>query len=202
MRARGIPVPGGLCWLRSQRDQPWLINSQTGSLTRSCISQLCTPPAASVELCCPGNPYNLPSIKSFLLLWNIKILWKAEILFLQTCTALNFSMHYTLFPFLRSNNIVFGGGFFQNSVMVANRGCPWSWTKLHRHCRGVWLGTHSGQDNSVFSPSGQLKAGCPKSTKVLFKRAGKEADGPEWGYHTSRKWRLLKMKTVELTLRK
>lgn len=49
----------------------------------------------------------------------------------------------------------------------------------HLHCRGVWLGIHSGQDNSVISPSGQLKAACPKGRKVLFKRAGKEADGPE-----------------------
>lgn len=107
-------------WLPAKL-QPWLINSHTGSLTRSCISQLCTPPAASVEPSCPGNFYNLPSIKS-LLLWNIKIPWNAEIFFLQTCTALNFSMHYTLFPPLRLKNIVFGRESFQNSVMAAN-GC-------------------------------------------------------------------------------
>lgn len=116
-------------WLPT-RLQPWLMNSQTGSLTKSCISQLCTPLAARVEPSCPGNFCNLPSIKS-ILLQNIKILWNAEIVLLQTCTAQSFSMHYTSFPPLRSNNIVFGRESFQNSVIAANRWCTWSWTKLH-----------------------------------------------------------------------
>lgn len=161
------------------RDQPWLINSQTGSLTGSSISQLCTPPAARVELCCPGNSYNLPSIKS-LLLWNIKIPWNAETVSLQSCTALNFSMHYTLFPPLRSNNSVFGGESFQNSVMAANRGCPWSWAKLHllqgHTCtaEGFGWGSTQARTTLLFPPLVIWRQPAQKAGKFSLKEQEKK----------------------------
>lgn len=159
--------------------QPWLINSQTGSLTRSCISQLCTPPAASVEPSCPGNFYNLPSIKS-LLLWNTKILWNAGVVFLQTCTALNFSTHYTLFLPLGSKNFVFGSESFLNSVMAANRWCPWSWTKLHllqsHTCTAEGFGWGSTQARTIllFPPLVSWRQAAQKAEKFSLKEQEKK----------------------------
>lgn len=137
-------------WLPAKL-QAWLIKSQTGTLTGSCISQLCTPPAASVEPSCPGNFSNLPSIRP--VLWDITILWNAEIVFLQTCTDLNFSMHYTLFPPLRSKKRErilpkFCYGCKQMMSMELNKAAPAAWT--HLHCRGIWLGIHSGQLTGQF----------------------------------------------------
>lgn len=165
-------------WLPA-RLQPWLINSQTGSLTRSCISQLCSPPAASVELSCPGNFYNLPSIKS-LLPRNIKILWNAEIVFLQTCTSLHFPMHYTSVPPLRLNNIVFGRDSFQNSAVAANRWCTWSWTKLHllqRHtCTAEGFGWGSTRSRTILllHPVVSWRQAAQKAEKLSLKEQEKK----------------------------
>lgn len=150
----------------------WLISSQTGRLPKYCISQVCSSPVASVELSCSENFCNLGSNQSPSL-WNIKILWNTETVFLHTVTALNLSLHYALFPSLRLDNIVFWKGSLQNSIMAANRWCTWSWTKLHllkRHTcttEGFGLGIQSNQDNSIISPCGQLKASCPNQKSSL-----------------------------------
>lgn len=182
-------------WLPA-RLSAWLISSQTGSLPKYCISQVCSPPVASVELACPENFCNLGS-KQSLSLWHIKNLWNTEIVFLHTVISLNLSLHYALFPSLRLDNIVFWKDSLQNSIMAANRWCTRSWTKLHllkRHtcaAEGFGLGIQSNQDNSIISPCGQPKASCP-SQKSSLKKSRKRGRWPWMRISYFKKMKIIK----------